>query len=180
MLDLIKTFFLGIWVEKKFRYLFLFLIICSFYRFIKWFSVLIIYTMAPVSFSQVNDDGSLSFVFLKKFDQKIYPKNYQMPTKNGHKNKNYDIKDVINTKKCEQDFFKQYKNAVEYIIKSSVDNKFIIYFDEKFPTKIGEIGYYDSADVEQFVYEKLYKQGFIFDKKKDINYCEEYKKILKI
>ena len=175
MIDLIKTFILGIWIEKRYRYIFLFLTIAILYRILKWIMVLTTFTMSPVSFISINNDGSLKFVFLKKYIQNIYPNNYQLPVKNGRKNKNYEVKNIYNTKECEKEFFKIYQDAISRLINSSVDKKFIIHFDKKFPTKIGDISYFNNLNNEVFIYETLYNQGFIFDKKKDINYCLEIK-----
>jgi len=176
MIDLIKTFILGIWIEKKYRYLFLFILFTMLYRFAKWLAVIVAFEMTPVKFISINNDGSLNFVYLKKYEQTIYPNGYQMPTKNGKKNENYDVKGVIDTKQCEKDFFKIYETAVLKIINSSTENKFIIHFDKKFPKNIGEISYFDNNDNEKYIYETLHKQGFIFDIDKDINYCNEVKK----
>ena len=178
MFDLIKTFIIGIWIEKKYRYFFIFITITIIYRIVKWSIVFFTFVMTPVTFISINNDGSLNFLFLKKYTQTIYPKNYQLPTKHGKRNKNYDTH-LYDSKKCEQEFFKIYENAVQHLINSSAEKKFIIYFDKKVPHKIGDISYYNNLDLEVFIYERLYDQGFIFDKLSDVNYCEELKKFKK-
>lgn len=177
MLDLIKTFIYGIWIEKKYRYLFIFIVITLVYKMAKWMAVFWLFEMSPVVFNQINNDGSLSFQFAKKYEQSIYPKDYQLPTKAGKKNKNYDIKKVVNTKKCEAEYFaKIYIPAVNSLIKSSADSKFLIYFYKKIPKKVGDVSYFNNTDKEKYIYETLYKQGIIFHKLKDVNYCEIMKK----
>ena len=90
MLDLIKTFILGIWIEKKYRYFFLFILITLIYRFTMWFLSITPSELAPVNFMSLNSDGSLTFIYRDKYEQTIYPQNYQLPRRYGHKNKNYD------------------------------------------------------------------------------------------
>ena len=179
MLDLIKTFILGIWIEKKYRYFFLFIFITLIYRLYSWVSVIMLQEISPVEFVKIEKDGALTFVYKKKYEQTIYPNDFQLPSKNGHKNPNYDVKDIKDTKKCEKDFFVLYQKATMDILKSSADNKYIIKFGNKFPKKIGEITYYDSDNIETSVFQKLYHQGFIFNQEKDVDYCEELKKITK-
>ncbi len=178
MIDLIKTFILALFVDKKYRYLLLFIIIASVYRFLKWLSVMTLFTMPNTDFRQVNNDGSLSFNFIK-YEQKIYPKNYQLPTKRGKRNKKFDIKDIKNTKLCEQKFFEIYVSAVNDLVRSSRNKKFILHFDSKIPVSIGDISYFDSNQNEKYIYSSLREQGAIFDKKDDIDYCEELKRISK-
>ena len=177
MLDLIKTFILGIWIEKKYRYLFIFIVFTLAYRFTVWVISLSIYEMAPVDFVSINKNGSITFIYEKKYEQTIYPYNMKLPTKSGHKNKHYDIKNVKDTKQCEQDFFKLYVKALNDLLKSSADGKYIIRFVKKFPKNIGEISYFDTDNIEKEVFKTLYNQGFIFDTSDDVDYCEELKKI---
>ena len=173
MLDLIKTFIAGIWMEKRYRYIVIFLMICSLYRFYNWAVVLFNYEMHPVTFKGINDNGSLRFTFAKKYDQTIYPKNLQLPTRYGVRNKNYDIKAIRDSKACEAEFFKIYSNAVDALVRSAVGEKFAIDFEKKFPKNVGEIFYIDKNGQEKSIYQALYSQGMIFDKTKDVNYCEE-------
>ena len=91
MFDLIKTFILGIWIEKKYRYLFLFILFTLFYRFLMWIISISTYEMAPVDFIKINNNGSLTFIYNKRYEQVIYPNGFKTPTKSGHKNKKYDI-----------------------------------------------------------------------------------------
>ncbi len=179
MFDLVKTFIFGIFFEKKYRYIFLFILITLIYRFILWLLVLFMYEMSPVDFVKLNNDGSLTFVYAKKYEETIYPYNFQLPTKSGRKNKKYDVKDIKNTKHCERDFFVLYKKAVSDLLKSSEDGKYILKFEKKFLKNYGEISYYDSEKKERSVFKTLREQGFIFDKNEDIDYCKELKIKLK-
>ena len=177
MLDLIKTIIAGIWVEKRYRYIVIFLMICSGYRFYNWMVVRLDYEMYPVAFKSINNDGSLRFTFAKKYDQTIYPKNLQLPTKYGVRNKNYDVSTIRDSKACEAEFFKIYSNAVSALVRSAVGDKLAIHFDKKFPKNVGEIIYIDKNGVEKSIYQTLYSQGIVFDKTKDVNYCEEVMKM---
>ena len=177
MLDLIKTFIAGIWIEKRYRYVVIFLMICSLYRFYHWMIVLLNYEMHPVIFKGIQDDGGLRFTFAKKYDQTIYPQNWQLPKRHGVRNKNYDVKAIRDSKVCEVEFFKIYSNAVSALVRSAVGDKFAIHFDKKFPKNVGEIFYIDKNGIEKSIYRTLYVQGMIFDKVKDVNYCEEIMKI---
>ena len=176
MLDFIKTLILGIWIDKKYRYIFLFILVTLIYRFMLWVAVLSIYEMSPVEFVKINDNGSLTFIYAKKNKETIRPDEYQLPTKNGHKNKKYDIKNVKDTKQCESDFFELYKHAVNNLLRSSEDKKFILKIKRKFPINIGEVTYFDRENIEKPIFKTLYEQGFIFDKSREIDYCKELKK----
>ena len=175
MFDLIKTFILGIWIEKKYRYIFIFIFITIVYRFMMWFSILMMYEISPVNFVKLNNNGSLTFVYANRYKQTIYPYAYQLPTKHGHKNKVFDVKNVKNTKQCEKDFFLLYKQALEKLLQSSEDGKFILKFQRKFPYNLGEITYYNREGIENNVFQTLYKQGFVFDRKDNIDFCQELK-----
>ena len=177
MFDLIKTIIAGIWVERRYRYIIIFLLACSAYRFYNWAVVLFDYEMHPVVFKQINDDGSLQFTFAKKYNQTIYPQNLQLPTRHGVRNENYDVKAVRDSKACEAEFFKIYSSAVMALVRSAVGDKFAIHFEKKFPKNVGEIFYIDKNGVEKNIYQALYSQGMVFDKTKDVNYCEEVMKI---
>ena len=178
MIDLIKTFILGLFIDKKYRYLLLFIIIASVYRFLRWLSVIALFTITNADFKQINNDGSLSFNFIK-YEQKIYPKKYQLPTKNGKKNKNFDMQNIKDTKSCEQKFFNIYVRAVNDLIGSSKNKKFILHFDSKIPINIGDISYFDANQNEKYIYDSLKEQGMIFDREDEIDYCEELKKVSK-
>ena len=178
MFDLIKTFILGIWIEKKYRYLFLFILFTLFYRFLMWIISISTYEMAPVDFIKINNNGSLTFIYNKRYEQVIYPNGFQIPTKSGHRNKTYDIKNVKNTKQCERDFFTLYKKALNDLLNSSADGKYILRFKTKFPKNTGEITYFDKDNIEKPIFDTLYKQGFIFNKTDNIDYCEKLKIIL--
>ena len=175
MFDLIKTFVLGIWVEKKYRYIFIFISITIIYRFALWCIVMTSYELSPVEFVNINDNGSITFVYSKKYNETIYPYEFQLPTKYGHKNKKYDIDGVKNTRSCEREFFLLYKRAVNDLIKSSEDGKYILKFKKKILKNYGEISYYDRNKNEKYVFKTLYEQGFIFNKHEDIDYCEKLK-----
>lgn len=176
MLDLIKTLILGILIDKKYRYIFLFILITLIYRFMLWIAVLSIYKMSPVEFIKINDNGSLTFIYAKKYEETMYS-NYQIPTKTGRKNKKYDVKNVKNTKQCESDFFKLYERAVNNLLKSSKDKKFILIIEKKFPVNIGEITFFDKENIEKPIFKTLYEQGFIFDKSQEVDYCKELKRL---
>ena len=100
MFDLIKTFILGIWIEKKYRYLFLFILFTLFYRFLMWVISVSTYEMAPVDFIKINNNRNLTFIYNKRYKQTIYPNSFKIPTKSGHKNKTYDVEKVKDTKQC--------------------------------------------------------------------------------
>ena len=176
MLDLIKTLILGILIDRKYRYIFLFIFVTLIYRFMLWVAVLSIYEMSPVEFVKINDNGSLTFIYAKKYKETIYS-NYQIPTKTGHRNKKYDVKNVKDTKQCESDFFKLYKRAINDLLKSSGDKKFILKIEKKFPVNIGEIIFFNKENVEKPIFKSLYEQGFIFDKSQEVDYCKELKRL---
>ena len=175
MLDLIKTFILGILIDKKIRYIFIFIFLSFLYRFIKWLLVVSLYEMSPVSFSKVNNDGSLSFIFLKRYEQTIYPEKYQLPTRYGKRVKEFDVKMPYKTKDCEANFFKIYENLVVNFFRNNKD-VFTIDFVSKFPRNIGDISYDDGKHNIVKIYEKLKKEGVIFNRNEKINYCDELKK----
>ena len=178
MFDLIKTFILGIWIEKKYRYFFIFIIITLIYRFFFFFSIVRLQEISTVDFVGIKNDGGIMFIYHKKYDITMYPNDFQLPVRSGRKNKNYDVNGVKNTKQCERDFFILYQKALHDILQSSADKKYILKFYRKFPKKIGEIIYYDKNDIIMPVFNTLYKQGFIFLKTKDIDYCNELRKKL--
>ena len=57
MFDIIKTFILGILVDKRYRFIFIFIAISLVYRFILWSIVAINYELSPVYFVGVNKNG---------------------------------------------------------------------------------------------------------------------------
>ena len=66
MFDLIKTFIEGLWIDKKYRYIFLFILITLCYRCVK---TSVIYTqeeITPVKFVKMNSDASMELVYLSK------------------------------------------------------------------------------------------------------------------
>ena len=134
--------------------------------------------MAPVDFIKINNNGSLTFIYNKRYEQTIYPDGFKTPTKSGHKNKKYDIKNVKDTKQCESDFFTLYKKALNDLLNSSPDSKYILRYKTKFPSGKGEITYFDRDNIEKPIFDTLYKQGFIFNKTDNIDYCEKLKIIL--
>ena len=172
MFDLIKTFILGIWEDKKARYLAIFFVICGLYRFIKWTIVFTSYQITPVSFVSVQDDGALVFNFVRKYEQVIYPKDFQLPTRYGRRNKKFDLKGFRESKTCEKEFFKIYERAVDSLIRSSANKLFVLDFERKFPKNIGEASYLDVNGNNTNIYETLYKQGMIFDAGIEVDFCK--------
>ena len=54
MFDIIKTFILGILVDRRYRFIFIFIAISLIYRFFLWSVVAVRYELSPVYFVGVN------------------------------------------------------------------------------------------------------------------------------
>ena len=79
MFDIIKTFILGILVDKRYRFIFIFIAISLIYRFFLWSVVVVRYELSPVYFVGVNKNGSLQFRFGRNY-QDMYTKEYELPS----------------------------------------------------------------------------------------------------
>ena len=78
MLDLIKTFVATIFFDKRYRYIFIFIIITLLYRFCQWLIIITQNPLMPVKFIQINRDGSIQ-MSIARFTQnmeKMKKKNY--------------------------------------------------------------------------------------------------------
>ena len=159
MFDLIKTFIANIFVDKRYRVVFVLIAITLFYRFTKWVIVWSQYTMMPVKFVKINDNGSLTFIYASQ-GQKIYSSVYKLPRKT-----------LFN--KCERKYFEEvYRKYVDVIVKSAYKGEFMIKFEKKGFKKYGKI-YYDNggSDEEREIFTFLNQQEVIFDKKQKVDYC---------
>jgi len=112
------------------------------------------------------------FNFARKYDQVVYPKDFQLPTRYGKRNKKFDLRGFRESKDCEKEFFKIYERAVDALIRSSANKKFVIDFESKFPKNIGEVSYLDGSGNNVDIYETLYRQEMIFKADKEIDYCK--------
>lgn len=159
MLDLIKTFVLNILIDKRYRYVFIFITITLCYRCSKWLYVIQQNPLMPVKFVRINKDGSLSFR-IGHFYQDMYSKEYQLPSL-----KSFDM--------CEKEYYnKIYTKYIKSLIQSANKNQFMIKFDKKIPKKVGKIFYdYAGLDEEREVFENLHKNNIIFEIDKEIDYC---------
>ena len=163
MFDLIKTFIEGLWIDKKYRYIFLFILITLCYRCVK---TSVIYTqeeITPVKFVKMNSDASMELVYLSK-DFTLHPsKMYTIPNKNS--------KD-----ECERNFYNEYFLVdIQSLIRSASDNTFIVRFERHFPFFAGDIYYYNDKDDRKGIFDELHIKGDIFDElEKPIDFCKKY------
>ena len=162
MFDIIKTFILGILVDKRYRFIFIFIAISLIYRFFLWSVVVVRYELSPVYFVGVNKNGSLQFRFGRNH-QDIYTNDYELPS-NG-----------FFSGQCEKDYYNMvYTQSVNSLIRSANHKEFMIKFASKFPRNIGKIYYEFSGNKEvREVFETLFNNGIIFKKEKNKkpDYC---------
>lgn len=168
MFDIIKTFILGILIDKRYRFVFFFIFISLAYRFCLWFIVAIKYELAPVKFVGVNDNGSLQFRFGRSYKD-IYTAEYELPS-NG-----------LFTDECEKKYYNMvYVQDVGSLIRSANHGEFMIALQHKVPRNIGKVYYEYTANNEvREVFDTLYSNGVIFRKKENgqkPDYCFQLRK----
>lgn len=159
MIDLIKTFVATIFFDKRYRYIFIFIIITLLYRFCQWLIIITQNPLMPVKFIQINRDGSIQ-MSIARFTQNIYSNKYKLPSK-------------ISFDKCEREYYEKiYKKYALSAIKSANKGQFMIKFSSRFYRKYGQIFYdYAGKNEEKELFEMLYKNKIIFNKEDDIHYC---------
>ena len=165
MLDLLKTFLESIWIDKKYRWIFIFVCITILYRCTKSYTIYSQEEIMPIKQVKLNDNGTIDFVYLSN-NFTLHPsKKYILPKK---KSKNEC------ERKLYEEFFEINMNA---LLKSPEDGNFIIRIDKKIPHLTGEIYFYNQNDDKIAIYETLYNQGDIFDEiDMPIDFCKTYYK----
>ena len=167
MFDIIKTFILGILVDKRYRFIFIFIAISLVYRFILWSIVAINYELSPVYFVGVNKNGSLRLHFGRSYHD-VYTDEYYLPSSGFFKSQ------------CEKDYYNMvYLQNVDSLICSANHKEFMIKFTSKFPRNIGKIYYEFSGNKKvREVFETLFENGVIFKKEDNVkpNYCVQLRK----
>ena len=163
MWDLIKTFIEGIWIERKYRYIFLFILLTLSYRCMK---SNIIYTqeeIMPLKFVELQDNGKIVFTYLSK-DFKLYP------------SKKYIIPDVNSKDECERNFYNDYFLIdINALIRSATEQTFIVRLESKMPFFVGEVYFYNENDDKIALFETLYDKGDVFNEfDRPIDYCKLY------
>ena len=162
MFDIIKTFIAGLLVDKRYRFIFIFIAVSLAYRFLLWTVVAVRDELSPVYFVGVNKNGSLQFRFGRNY-QNMYSNEYELPSNSFF------------SSRCEKDYYDMvYLKSVDALVRSANHKEFMITFTSKFPRKLGKV-YYEFSGNKQVreVFETLYSNGTIFKKepKKKPDYC---------
>ena len=163
MWELIKIFIANLFVEKKYRYIFIFITISLAYRTFKWAYVFSKYTQYPVKFVRVNNNGTLQLKFVG-YEQNIYPTDYQLPS-------------FYSIDHCERDYFQHvYVEALKPFIDDKHGQRFAIEFTSKFIRKKGEVYLETQSKRVKPIYQSLFAQEIIFPKNEEVDYCQQMRK----
>ena len=165
MLDLLKTFLESIWIDKKYRWIFIFILLTISYSCLKSNFIYTQEEIMPVKLIKLNDNSTLELQYLSN-NFTLHPdKKYIFPKK---KSKN----------ECERNFYEQYFLVnMQAMLNSPEDKKFIVRINKKFPFIVGEISFYDRNDNRIEIFDTLYRQGDIFDEiDMPIDFCKVYYK----
>lgn len=165
MLDLLKTFLESIWIDKKYRWIFIFILLTISYSCLKSNFLYTQEEIMPVKLIKLNDNSTLELQYLSN-NFTLHPdKKYILPKK---KSKN----------ECERNFYEQYFLVnMQAMLNSPEDKKFIVRINKKFPFIVGEISFYDRNDNRIEIFDTLYRQGDIFDEiDMPIDFCKVYYK----